>query len=256
MRISRLLAAMGLAMVTVTAMTAGGAMADQTGRGIIGGGRASTVDYPFVVYLATPSGFQFCGGTLVSARAVVTAAHCVADSRAADLQVVAGRDDKQGQGGVVARVSRIWVHPDFREVSSGADVAVLTLAVRLPYRPAALARPSEPELYQPGTASTILGWGRTREGGPASRYLLAATVGVIGDADCARAYARFSASAMVCAGYSGGGVDACQGDSGGPMLVAGRLAGIASWGEGCARRGKPGVYTRVAAYASLIAGQI
>jgi hypothetical protein len=148
------------------------------------------------------------------------------------------------------------VHPDYREVSSGADVAVLTLAVRLPYRPAPLARPTEPQLYQPGTASTIMGWGRTREGGPASRYLLAATVGVIADADCAQAYAQFSASSMVCAGYSVGGVDACQGDSGGPMVVAGRLVGIASWGEGCARRGKPGVYTRVAAYANLIGGQL
>jgi secreted trypsin-like serine protease len=102
----------------------------------------------------------------------------------------------------------------------------------------------------------VLGWGRVAEGGPPSRYLMAATVPVVADADCATAYTRFSADSMVCAGYPQGGVDTCQGDSGGPMIAAGLLVGIASWGDGCARPGKPGVYTRVARYADLIAQQL
>jgi secreted trypsin-like serine protease len=56
---------------------------------------------------------------------------------------------------------------------------------------------------------------------------------------------------MVCAGFPQGGVDTCQGDSGGPMFGktstgALRVVGTTSFGEGCARPGKPGVYGRVA----------
>src|SRR5207249_7825654 len=99
-------------------------------------------------------------------------------------------------------------------------------------------------------------WGRTRENGPTSRYLRAASVPIVADAACAGAYQPFSPTAMVCAGYPDGGVDACQGDSGGPMVVGTVLVGIASWGDGCARPGKYGVYTRVASYAALIARQL
>jgi secreted trypsin-like serine protease len=75
-------------------------------------------------------------------------------------------------------------------------------------------------------------------------------VPVTTDAYCAGAYGDFDARTMVCAGYPEGGVDTCQGDSGGPMFGrAGdgslRVVGTTSFGEGCARPNKPGVYGRV-----------
>lgn len=61
---------------------------------------------------------------------------------------------------------------------------------------------------------------------------------------------------MMCAGYMEGGRDACNGDSGGPLVCNNVLAGIISWGEGCALPRRPGVYTDVAYYVPWIEAQI
>ncbi|HET9141820.1 serine protease [Actinophytocola sp.] len=251
----RRLAAASLAAAAVAAVVLAAHPAGAAPR-IVGGSRASTEQYPFVVYLTTAKGFQFCGGTLVAPQKVVTAAHCALGYRPGDLKVVAGRDDKLSQAGVVATVSGIWVHPSYVNVRSGSDVAVLTLDRRLRQRAALVAGAADAALYRPETLATVLGWGRTTEGGSASRYLLAAQVPVVADPDCGKAYQDFAAESMVCAGYRAGGVDTCQGDSGGPMVVGRTLIGISSWGAGCAQPGKPGVYTRVSRYAALITAQL
>jgi secreted trypsin-like serine protease len=63
---------------------------------------------------------------------------------------------------------------------------------------------------------------------------------------------------MICAGTMEGGKDSCQGDSGGPLWVrdvSGRfkmVAGITSWGSGCAQPDFPGVYTRLAVFSEWV----
>lgn len=223
---------------------------------IVGGDRASIADHGYAVFLATGDGFQYCGGTLVAGDKVVTAAHCVAGHQPADVVVVAGREDKQSDAGTTSAVTRMWVHPEFTDVRSGSDVAVLTLAKRLPYETVDPAGEDDADLYRPGVVGTILGWGHTSVDGDASRFLRKAEVPMIADPSCERSYPAFKAEGMVCAGVEQGGVDACQGDSGGPLIVAGKLAGITSWGEGCAAPGKPGVYTRVAAFHDELAAHI
>jgi trypsin len=251
-RFTRFLLAIALAMTgAVTGLTQASATQD-----IVGGGRASIADHPYVVYLTTAQGFQFCGGTLVGDDKVVTAAHCAVGREPADIVVVAGREDKESSVGMTSAVRSIWVHPRFSDVRSGSDVSVLTLRTRLPYRPLRLPKKDDTSLYAAGLPGTILGWGRTAATGQPSRYLMRASVPLTADPDCAKAYPAYKPGAMVCAGVPQGGVDSCQGDSGGPLIVNGRLAGVTSWGEGCAEPGKPGVYTRLAVYMDVLAGQV
>lgn len=227
------------------------------GARIVGGTRVSTADHPWAVYLATSTGAQYCGGTLVAPDKVLTAAHCAEDDSPSSVRVVVGRDDKDSSAGTTARVTDIWIHPSYQIPAEGYDISVLTLDRALNAEPLPLARPTDSALYEEGVPATVLGWGATSSGGTASRHLLGATVPVIGSTACTTAYAeRYNANLMVCAGFPKGGTDSCQGDSGGPLVAGGKLIGVTSWGEGCARPGQPGVYSRITAYRALIDQQL
>lgn len=218
-----------------------------TAGAVVGGTPAEVEDTPWVVAITTTDGQLICGGALVAPDKVVTAAHCVTakgvvgdDQRSAEqLRVVAGRTDLRVQGeGVEAAVVSVWRHPDYREVTKGDDVAVLTLARALPYRTIALG--------EGGDDGVVLGWGRTSENSAPAMSLRKVTVPVLSDQECLLKEPDYRQGAMLCAGR--GGRDACTGDSGGPLVVRGRLAGVVSFGRGCARPDEPGVYTRLAHY--------
>jgi secreted trypsin-like serine protease len=221
---------------------------------VVGGERVSIADFPWAVFLETAGGMQFCGGTLVAENKVVTAAHCTKSEHQNQIRVVAGREDKNSNDGVVANVTDIWIHPNFVSVTSGDDVSVLTLDQHVSLATLDLVEGTDADEYTAGTDSTILGWGRTSEGSQTSQYLRKTTVPIADDDGCAAAYGEYNAESMVCAARDG--ADTCQGDSGGPLVVGDKLAGITSWGQGCARPGKPGVYTRVGAFYDLIKHEI
>ncbi|MEJ2856302.1 MULTISPECIES: S1 family peptidase [unclassified Saccharothrix] len=242
---------LGVLVAVLAVLFGGSAAADPR---VVGGERVRIADHPWVVYIADASGNQFCGGTIVGPRKVVTAAHCVSGRPTRNTRVVTGREDKQSSAGKVVRVAKIWVHPDYVSADQGEDVAVLTLRDAVTAQPADLATAGP--LYAPGTAAFGLGWGRTGEQAPASRYLMGVTLPVVSDDDCKNAYLQYDKEAMVCAGYDEGGKDTCQGDSGGPLVVGGTLIGVTSWGEGCARAGKYGIYTRIATYRDVLVEQI
>ena len=114
----------------------------------------------------------------------------------------------------------------------------------------------EPEICE---TLEVTGWGRTSEGGTTSETLQKASVPYVATATCNApdAYGGKVRTGMLCAGFATGGVDACQGDSGGPLVLKRMdqppvLIGVVGWGEGCARKLKYGVYTRVSAYRTWI----
>ena len=94
-------------------------------------------------------------------------------------------------------------------------------------------------------------------GGSATNNLQYVRVPAITNAQCNSAYGGSITDTMICAGYPGvGGKDACQGDSGGPFVCNDNgnavIAGVVSWGNGCALADYPGVYARTTSALSWI----
>ncbi|GAA3643611.1 serine protease [Lentzea roselyniae] len=204
---------------------------------------------PWMVALTTSSGYQFCGGALVGPGLVATAAHCVYGRKPSSITVVGGRLDLRTDGGSTSVVKHYQIAKGYSTPSRGKDIALLTLVQPMPYQVLPLAATSA--VYAARNVGVVYGWGRQAEGDTNKSPLLhKASIPIMADAQCSGAYARYDATAMFCAGYPEGGVDACIDDSGGPFVVDGRLAGIVSWGIGCARPNTPGVYTRVRTYLS------
>ncbi|KAA0192485.1 hypothetical protein HAZT_HAZT008326 [Hyalella azteca] len=103
----------------------------------------------------------------------------------------------------------------------------------------------------------LLEWGTTSEGDQrGSDVPLAAVVRILGPRECQLKFLKYAITEnMICA--DGRGADTCQNDSGGPLMARYKgsrhvLAGIVSWGIGCARPNYPGVYTRIISNGSKI----
>lgn len=239
---------------------------------IVNGTPADQGEYPFMaaVYAGSSPEYFHCGGSLVAPTIVVSAAHCVfdlldnailtlpMDVLSQKLKVFIGQTNVESDDGERLTVRRVTSFPDANlDTVPDIDLVVLELAQASQAPPIRYATPADAALYPDGVDSIVIGWGATSEGGPLSDVLLEAVVPVVSDEACSSAYdGRTVPATEVCAGFDEGGTDTCQGDSGGPMMVADGdefvLVGVTSWGDGCARPNKPGVYAEVAAASSFI----
>ncbi|SCK50055.1 trypsin-like serine protease [Streptomyces sp. WMMB 322] len=239
-------------------------------RAVVGGRPVEAAEHPWVVALSSRDRFgnsrsgQFCGGALVGARTVITAAHClsrevlgVAHGDVDDLHVISGRNDLGTSTGREVKVRKKWINPGYDAATNAGDIAVLTLSEPLPAGSTIPMASGSDTGYTAGSAAEVYGWGDMSGNGDYGPRLRVAEVDMMDDSACARAYPSgsegvFDAASMVCAGVAEGGRDACQGDSGGPLVVNGRVVGLVSWGAGCGEEGRPGVYTRVSSVAGLV----
>ena len=266
-----LVAASGFAAPLQAADDAG----SQPGTLIINGAPIPIGDAPWQVALLDKGlqnnlAAQFCGGSIVSAEWIVTAAHCVEDMAPTGLQVLAGVDELSTPAAAPRRdVAVIVIHPQYStSYDSDNDIAMVKLADPLELNGTTMSPIAMPDSIPDGwpaadTPAFISGWGNmSTTGYDFPTTLHGATVDVLtnpSDPYCGGYSVQdYDPVTMMCAGTTDAPVkDTCQGDSGGPLAVdrsgTWTLAGITSWGSGCADPDYPGVYTRVTQYTAWIA---
>lgn len=236
---------------------------------IVGGHGAEITDWPWQVALVKGTASDgrrriSCGGSIISPRWILTAAHCLVDRNGTlltdeyGLRVVHGENRPLSYEGI--RADRLIPHPGYDPGTLENDIALIRLVENIPDTlPIPLSSGRLDDIFaRPETCATVVGWGRTAARAQGGGTLRQADLPILKNSDCAVAYPGEVTDSHICAGYSQGGVDSCQGDSGGPLMVrhgeSSRYVqvGVVSWGKGCARPGFPGIYTRVSSYIDWI----
>ncbi|GAB0087372.1 serine protease snake-like [Sergentomyia squamirostris] len=240
---------------------------------VVGGVPADLAEFPHMAAIGVPSGNDiqwYCGGSLISDRYILTAAHCMARItpeiiRLGDLDLTI---DTEGAQPKDYGVELITIHPDYKTSSVYNDLALIRLKEIVRFnefiRPACLGQDANDDNV---FGLSAYGWGHTEFGGVESPDLQKITINMYKKADCSKYYQpnRRMASGVldsqICAGDPAGLKDTCQGDSGGPLSISNyideeyikmyTILGVTSFGQGCASE-VPAIYTRVFSYLDWI----
>ncbi|XP_028437384.1 serine protease hepsin isoform X3 [Perca flavescens] len=234
---------------------------------IVGGVDARQGSWPWQVRLEY-DGVHQCGGTIISNRWIVSAAHCFRERYrfVNRWRVQLGSIYSKPVNANVAEVNTIVYHSSYLPFvdasidDNSRDIAVLALTHPLTFNEyiQPICLPAYGQRLIDGQMGIVTGWGNVDYYGIQADILQEAHVPIISDTVCNSPdyYDNQITTSMFCAGYEKGGTDACQGDSGGPFVAEDclsktrryRLLGVVSWGIGCAMAKKPGVYTRVSRF--------
>jgi len=245
---------------------------------IVNGAEAKPHSIPWLVSIR--DGFAVkghkCGGTIISVNnakesdIMITAAHCIKDVFEPDsIEIVAGAHNLHKEDGTEQKVEyeEYAMHDDYNYKTKENDIAIVKLKTPFKFGPGVqpACLPAAGEKLTDGTKGLVAGWGQTDEDKekPMPESLQQLIVPTVNSEKCVEYYKdveepKFSdEKIMFCAGYPEGGKDSCQGDSGGPILFKDTkghyvLQGVVSFGKGCARKDKVGVYTRVSNYIDWI----
>lgn len=234
---------------------------------IVGGEEAVAGEQNWMVAIALAqedNGYyaQFCGGTLIDSKWILTAAHCTFNEGnvpfiPAELDVLVARTKLSSSAGLRVAVTQIIRHPAFNLTTYENDLALLQLSQNVEGEMIPLA------VSHTAKVATVLGWGMTEQG-TAADVLHEVTLPLVSQDGCQNAFREYGVTLnenVVCAGRSQGGADSCIGDSGGPLVQLddrGKRVqvGVVSWGLECGAPGLFGVYTDVTRYGNWIAFQL
>ncbi|XP_019966667.1 coagulation factor X [Paralichthys olivaceus] len=224
---------------------------------IVGGEDCPPGECPWQALLLNEDDVGFCGGTILNEYIILTAAHCMNQSRY--IYIKLGEFDTLVDDGNEAThyVETIITHFKYKPDTYHNDIALIKLTKPIKFSrfilPACLPEQDFAEkvlMRQPD--GVVSGFGRLGEGRLASTILQRLSLPFVDRLTCIESTQFRISARMFCAGYHSTPKDSCQGDSGGPHVTRYRdtvfVTGIVSWGEGCARKGKYGVYTQVSKY--------
>ncbi|XP_066202075.1 vitamin K-dependent protein C isoform X3 [Saccopteryx leptura] len=240
---------------------------DQVDPRLVNGQLSLQGESPWQVILLDSKKKLYCGAVLIHTSWVLTAAHCMEDSK--KLIVRLGEYDRRRKEKweVDIDIQEVLIHPNYSKSSSDNDIALLRLA-----QPAIFSQTimpiclpdrglSDRELTKVGQETVVTGWGYRSETKKNRTFVLNfIKVPVVPHNECVQAMFNKVSENMLCAGILGDTRDACEGDSGGPMVTSFRgtwfLVGLVSWGEGCGRLNNYGIYTKVSRYLDWIHGHM
>lgn len=219
---------------------------------IVNGSDAALGTFPYQasVYKGMPF---ICGGSIISEKHVLTAAHCVSCGRSFEVGVGSVHLAQQQKHPVEKKI----VHPKYDPELFLCDIGILVLKSPLVFSNSikAIALPKDNDKVRDSTMMVASGWGRTRS----VTSLKFVYVPIVDHKKCVDNYKdadMLVTEQDICAGYLGtGGKDTCQGDSGGPLVASDKLYGVTSRGIGCASPTYPGVYASVTYFRKWIKEQ-
>merc|ERR1739844_51340 len=233
------------------------AMAGTSGFERIIQGQQAPAPIPWQAHMRQGSptgGFSyFCGGTILDAKTILTAAHCYYQNpTASNYFIAAGATHVTDSSAQVAYVESITLHPSYNHQTINNDVAIVKLKTALTFnnkvQPACLPAAS----LTPSGIAVASGWGLVgQEPDQGTHNLMYVTKPVILNTQCRNTKWAPSqiTDKMICAGDADGGQSTCKGDSGGPLVIAGSgdvatVIGTTSFGpaKGCGAQGLPAVY--------------
>ncbi|XP_068614724.1 transmembrane protease serine 13-like [Brachionichthys hirsutus] len=218
---------------------------------IVGGQIATPQKWPWQMSLQL-NGKHTCGGVLIAHDIVLTAAHCV----------LSPNDDETEwavYGGMASltsppnpyQIKKIIINENYNKTTHDSDIAIIILQCPVTFNdklwPVCL--PPTGKEFEGGALCSTTGFGATGHD-DYSNDLRQVQVNIVEHKICNsnEMYNGTVTDNMICAGIEGGGYDSCYGDSGGPFVCEAEvwyLAGLTSWGIGCAEAKWPGVYSRV-----------